>query len=106
MFLTVIGVGLALALPASAVAQTFGDAKRGGELSRNLCAECHAVVPGARSPNQAAPTFEIIAGTAGMVGLALEAALQSTHREMPNVMLPAPERADIIAYIESLHDRK
>lgn len=107
---TTVSVGLTLAFfsASGAGAQSFGDAKRGGSLARDICSECHAVEPGQRSSNQAAPTFETIAGTAGMTGLALEAALQSTphSRQMPNVMLSAPDRADIIAYIEGLRAKK
>jgi mono/diheme cytochrome c family protein len=100
-----IGAGSTI-VTIGANSQTFGDAKRGAGLSRDLCSDCHAVAPGQRSRNEAAPTFEAIAKTGGMVGLALEAALNSTHRQMPNVMLSAPDRADIIAYIESLRNSK
>lgn len=103
--LTIVVAGLAIGM-IGASSQDFGDAKRGATLARGLCAECHAVAPGEQSSNQAAPTFERIAGTAGMVGLALEAALNSTHRQMPNVMLSASDRADVIAYIESLRAGK
>lgn len=104
----VIGAGLAVTAigAGSSAAQSFGDAKRGAGLVREQCAECHAVQLGQQSSNQAAPTFQGIAGTAGMVGLALEAALNSTHRQMPNIMLSSPDRADIIAYIESLRAPK
>jgi len=88
------------------IAQNFGDARHGATLARHLCAECHAVAPGENSQNPAAPTFEAIATTRGMVGLALEAALQTTHREMPNIMLSSADRADIIAYVESLNTKK
>jgi cytochrome c2 len=103
--LTVIGAGLATGMIRTS-SQGFGDAKRGATLARDLCSDCHAVAPGQRSKNEAAPTFEVIAKTGGMVGLALEAALNSTHRQMPNVMLSASDRADIIAYIESLREGK
>ena len=59
-------------------AQTFGNAQRGVTVSRSLCSECHGVDVGQRSRNAAAPTFEAIASSTGMTGLALEAALQST----------------------------
>ena len=106
--LVAIGAGLAITVigAGSPVAQNFGNPQRGSVLARDVCAECHAVVPGQRSKNEAAPTFEVVAKTSGMVGLALEAALNTAHRQMPNIMLSAPDRADIIAYIESLRDNK
>jgi hypothetical protein len=37
-----------------------------------------------------------------MTSIALSAALNTSHRSMPNIMLAADERADIVAYILSL----
>jgi hypothetical protein len=37
-----------------------------------------------------------------MTSIALSAALNTSHRSMPNIMLSPDERADIIAYILSL----
>jgi hypothetical protein len=37
-----------------------------------------------------------------MTAIALSAALNTSHPTMPNIMLEAAERADIIAYILSL----
>jgi mono/diheme cytochrome c family protein len=87
-------------------AQVFGDAQRGATVARSQCADCHGVELGQRSRNSAAPTFEVIAATSGMTGLAIEAALQTTHRQMPNVMLESADRTDIVAYIQSLKDKK
>lgn len=98
-------IACAIALGFLANAQIFGDIKRGETLSRNLCSECHAVNPGEVSRNTVAPSFETIASSTGMTGLALEAALQTTHRLMPNIMLESSDRSDVIAYIESLKAR-
>ena len=54
------------------------------------------------SPNANAPRFQAIASIPGMTATALSAALNTSHRAMPNIMLPADEQADIIAYILSL----
>jgi hypothetical protein len=37
-----------------------------------------------------------------MTAIALSAALNTSHRSMPNIMLEADEQADIIAYILGL----
>ena len=42
----------------------------------------------------------------GMTGLALEAALQTTHAQMPNIMLDSVQRANLVAYLDSLRPRK
>jgi hypothetical protein len=43
-----------------------------------------------------------IAETNGMSEMALNVALQTPHRAMPNIMLDPQERADVVAYILSL----
>jgi cytochrome c len=84
-------------------AQTLGDRAQGRNLARQVCAECHAVgaSPGV-SPNPNAPPFELIANLPGMTSIALTAALRTSHREMPNVILKPDELSNIIAYILSL----
>ncbi len=87
----------------SAAAQDFGRAKSGQALATQVCAQCHAVESGLlRSPNAEAPRFEAIAKLPGMTSIALNAALQTSHRSMPNVILEADARSDIVAYILSL----
>jgi mono/diheme cytochrome c family protein len=83
--------------------QEVGQPERGFELARQNCAECHAVgKDGARSPNQRAPTFQTIASVPGMTAIALAAALNTSHRTMPNIVLNREEQANIIAYILTL----
>jgi mono/diheme cytochrome c family protein len=96
----------AIALPVSigcAAAQEIGHPSRGLALAQRLCSECHAVErEQARSPNVDAPRFAAIAATPGMTSIALSAALNTSHRSMPNILLPADEQADVIAYILTL----
>ena len=95
-------IALALAT-AQGQAQEIGQPGRGLALAQRLCAQCHAVQKEqTRSPNGNAPRFQVIAAVPGMTAIALSAALSSSHRSMPNIMLEADERADIIAYILSL----
>jgi mono/diheme cytochrome c family protein len=84
-------------------AQEVGSAARGLALAKQVCARCHAVEKQQKqSPNDLAPTFQGIASTPGMTGMALSAALQTSHRTMPNVVLDPNELADVVAYILSL----
>ena len=84
-------------------AQEIGQPGRGLALAQRLCAQCHAVEKQqSESPNENAPSFPIIASVPGMTSIALSAALNTSHRSMPNVMFRPDERADIIAYILSL----
>jgi mono/diheme cytochrome c family protein len=94
---------LAAASLAPAAAQEIGDPRQGRALAREVCAVCHAVDAGAsNSPRPDAPTFETIARTPGMSEIALNAALHTSHRTMPNLILTAPEARNVIAYILSL----
>jgi mono/diheme cytochrome c family protein len=84
-------------------AQEVGQPGRGLASAERLCAQCHAVQKGqARSPNENAPSFQVMTSTPGMTAIALSAALSTSHRTMPNIMLEPDERTDIIAYILSL----
>jgi mono/diheme cytochrome c family protein len=80
-----------------------GDVGRGAEIARTICAACHVVVRGQpAAPNSQAPPFPRIANTPGMTSIALSAALMTSHRLMPNIILEPEERRDVIAYILSL----
>ena len=84
-------------------AQEIGQPGRGLVLAQRLCSQCHAVEKGpAQSRNANAPRFQVIASVPGMTSIALSAALNTSHRTMPNIMIEPEEQADIIAYILSL----
>ena len=99
--IALIVTGTAL-LDAPGLAQEFGDSKRGSVLALHTCVACHGVRKGDRSANSLAPPFAAIAESKGMSAIALNVALLSPHRAMPNILLDPQERADIIAYILSL----
>lgn len=93
----------AATLPGSPVsAQEFGSATRGSVIARDTCVACHGVRKNEMSKDPLAPPFAAIADIKGMSAMALNVALQSPHRAMPNIMLGSQERADVIAYILSL----
>ena len=89
-------------LSAPALAQELGDAQLGLKLAQSTCAVCHGIRMGDKSPNRQAPLFSDIANVRGMSAMALNVALLSSHRSMPNIILDAKERADVIAYILTL----
>ena len=98
-------IAIAVVLTPHAVAAVeLGDPKRGLAYAGKTCAECHAVKAGDKnSPNPDAPSFEAVANTQGITRLALVVWLQTSHRTMPNLMVPPEDRDDVIAYIMSLH---
>ncbi len=72
-------------------------------VAQRLCAECHAILKDqVRSPHPDAPRFEDIAAVPGMTALALSVALRTSHDTMPNLIIPADEMRDVIAYILTL----
>jgi mono/diheme cytochrome c family protein len=80
-----------------------GNVGRGAEIARSVCAACHIVARGQPvAPNGQAPPFFTIASAPGMTSIALSAALMTSHRLMPNIILEPEERRDVIAYILSL----
>jgi mono/diheme cytochrome c family protein len=82
-----------------------GNAGDGLVVAQQTCAICHATSKGQPSPNASAPTFEAIANVPGMTAIALQASLQTSHRSMPNLILSADERRNVVAYILSLKSR-
>ena len=89
--------------PTAVVAQDSDDIGHGREIARTICAACHVVARGQLvSPNSEAPPFPMLAATPGMTTIALTAALLTSHRLMPNIILESDERRDVIAYILSL----
>ena len=83
-------------------AQPLGDVEKGRAIAGQICAECHAIHPGEKSPRVESPTFEKIASTPGMTELAIKVWLQTPHPTMPNLMLPVNDREDVAAFITSL----
>jgi mono/diheme cytochrome c family protein len=93
---------LAFAFPSLSWAQE-GRVEAGRAYANSACASCHAVRAGSvLSPNPAVPTFEKIANSPGITGVALYVILQSTHQQMPDFIIRAKEKADVVEYILSL----
>lgn len=100
-----LAIAVWLVTVGGAEAQEAGSAQDGLKLAHAQCSECHLVdkVVG-RSRDAAAPTFASIANVAGMTSAALTAALRTSHRTMPNVIIKSSDTGDLVAYILSLKD--
>ncbi len=85
---------LFLAILPSTVAQQLGDPAAGERLAAANCARCHA--------HGAAPAFAKIAAMPSTTQLSLGVFLRTSHGSMPNHILSAEDRNDLIAYILSL----
>jgi mono/diheme cytochrome c family protein len=103
IFYAAVTAGVLLMAPVNAHARGPGDPQKGRVLVERSCASCHAVgASSGSSANLRAPPFTQVAQTPGMTAIALRAALQTSHRTMPNLVLRKQNREDIIAYILSL----
>lgn len=105
----VAGIALValLALPGAAGGVELGDATKGQEYARANCAECHEVEPvESFSPNPDAPSFQEVAQSPGINARALAVWMQSSHPTMPNLIIPAADMDNVIAYILSLKTAK
>jgi len=102
-----IAGGFWLIAMAHAGAQDVGDPVAGRALAQQVCAACHAVLPGdTLRPNADAPSFQSIAQVSGVTALRLKVALQTVHDKMPDLVLSARETGDVAAYILSLSSAK
>jgi len=96
-------VAAAAVVPSAALTQEVGQPGLGALVATQVCAGCHAVAKGAvASPNPSAPAFETLASTPGITSTALFAALQTSHRTMPNLIFKGDDMANVVAYILSL----
>lgn len=90
-----------------AAGQELGEASAGYDYASQICAGCHAVQRGGLvSPNEKAPPFEAIANTRGMTEMALRVWFQTPHPTMPNLMMTARQKDDVISYILSLKEQR
>jgi mono/diheme cytochrome c family protein len=91
---------LPLLLSSSALVhgQQAGDPAAGRQLAEASCLSCHGSVA---APRQA-PAFATIAAMPSTTARSLGVFLRTSHPPMPNFVLSATERDDVIAYILSL----
>lgn len=89
-----------------ALAQELGDPARGRAYAQRNCGDCHAVEPGdVQVTRPGIVSFKTIANTRGMTERAITVWLQTSHPNMPNLIVPPEDRDDVIAYILSLRDK-
>ena len=89
-----------------AASEALADSNSGSEFAQRICAECHAVLPeDTKSPNAEAPRFKVIADNPFWTRTALIVWFQTPHPKMPNLLLDAEDRENVIAYILSLRDK-
>lgn len=93
-----------LLLPTMAYAQQLpGDTASGRNLALRICSDCHVVAKEqARPATDGAPPFAAVARQPSTTALSLRVFLQSSHRNMPNLILSPREIDDLLSYVLSL----
>ena len=89
--------------PLNAFGRDRGDPEKGRIVAQEMCSSCHTTASAAApSPNPKAPAFASLSQMPGMTAIALRAALQTSHKTMPNLVLRKHDRENVIAYILGL----
>jgi mono/diheme cytochrome c family protein len=81
-------------------------ADQGQDLAQRLCASCHAIGRGERSPIPVAPAFRRIEPQVDLEQMVerLQNGLIAGHPEMPVFVLKENEARALVAYMKSLRD--
>ena len=103
MIVLTLSLGMTLAIAPARAQDAFANAESGRALAKAWCAECHRVEPNA--PGASVADFTEVANLPSTTALSLKVFLQSSHMDMPNLILKPAEADDIIAYILSLKRR-
>jgi mono/diheme cytochrome c family protein len=97
---------LATSFATSATAQELGSMNAGKDYAQRVCAACHDVEKGDVALFPDVPSFQEIADTQGMSPRALRVWLQTSHPNMPDIIVPPADMDNVIAYIMSLKTPK
>jgi mono/diheme cytochrome c family protein len=90
----------------SAAAQELGSTSAGKDYAQRVCAACHDIEKDDVALFTDVPSFQEIADTQGMSPRALRVWLQTSHPNMPDIIIPADDMDNVIAYIMSLKTPK
>jgi mono/diheme cytochrome c family protein len=88
--------------PTGVCAQEPGDTRAGLAYAKTNCSQCHEIERRTKRVPGKPPAFAEIANSPGMTGRGLAAALDTSHKAMPDFILARDDRDDVIAYILSL----
>jgi mono/diheme cytochrome c family protein len=96
----------ALLFTTSAAAVELGSESAGKDYAQRICAACHDIEKDDVALFTDVPSFQEIADTQGMSPRALRVWLQTSHPNMPDLIVPPDDMDNVIAYIMSLRTPK
>jgi len=82
------------------------DVQEGFVYAKEVCANCHAIVPNETSPVREAPTFDEIAKKSDRSVKTVIGRIEAVHPTMPNIPMEREEVNDLAAYILSSDDEE
>ena len=94
---------LALLIGGTVQAAELGDIDAGLQFAAQHCAGCHDI--GTQNPMttvSGVPTFATVANNAGITRTSLVVWMQTSHPEMPDLILEPQDLDNVVAYILSL----
>ncbi|WP_407157502.1 c-type cytochrome [Bradyrhizobium sp. STM 3557] len=77
----------------------------GRKLAEAWCRSCHAIDTNGARAESTAPDFVAVANLPSTTELSLKVFLQSSHHNMPNLVLTPAQSGDVVNYILSLKRR-
>ena len=99
----VLAAGFIASGTGASEAQELGHVDAGFGFAAEHCAGCHDIA--SRNPmttGSGIPTFATVANTPGMTRTALVVWMQTSHPEMPDLIVEPQDLDNVIAYILSL----
>jgi mono/diheme cytochrome c family protein len=93
-------------LATSTAAEELGSTSAGKVYAQRVCAACHDVEKDDVALFTDVPSFQQIADTQGMSPRALRVWLQTSHPNMPDLIIPPDDMDNVISYIMSLKTPK
>ena len=74
----------------------------GRRLAEGWCKDCHAIDAATAGTKSSPPDFTAIANRASTTALSLKVFFQTSHRNMPNLIIAPDQADDLVSYILSL----
>ena len=78
------------------------SASAGHRLAEAWCTDCHSIEAATSGTKSSPPDFTAIANRASTTALSLKVFFQTSHRNMPNLIIAPAQADDLVNYILSL----
>ena len=87
---------------ASGATPALESASAGRRLAEAWCTDCHSIEAATAGARSSPPDFTAIANRASTTALSLKVFFQTSHRNMPNLIIAPAQADDLVNFILSL----